>query len=61
MNEIAKFKKGDDCSSGAEHILDDAEDQGLIIEVSRKSLGYRESVIIATVGNPAKIASLKDP
>jgi accessory colonization factor AcfC len=60
LNEIAKSKKGDVFSSGAEYILDDAEDRGLIIKVSRKSLGYRRSVIIVPLGNPAKIASLKD-
>jgi molybdate transport system substrate-binding protein len=60
LNEIAKLKKGDVFSSGAEYILDDAEDQGLILKGSRKSLGYRRSVIIVPVGNPAKIASLKD-
>ena len=57
---MAKFKKGDVFSSGAEYILDDAEDQGLIIKGSRKSLGCRRAVIIVPVGNPAKIASLKD-
>jgi molybdate transport system substrate-binding protein len=60
LKEIAKFKKGDVFSSGAEYILDDAEDRGLIIKGSRKSLGYRRSVIIVPIGNPAKIASLKD-
>ena len=60
LNEIAKLKKGDVFSSGAEYILDDAEDRGLIIKGSRKSLGYRRSVIIVPVGNPAKIASLKE-
>ena len=60
LKEIAKFKKGDVFSSGAEYILDDAEDRGLIIKGSRKSLGYRRSVIIVPVGNPAKIASFKD-
>jgi len=60
LKEIAKFKKGDVFSSGAEYILDDAEDRGLIIKGSRKSLGYRRSVIIVSIGNPAKITSLKD-
>jgi len=59
LKEIAKFKKGDVFSSGAEYILDDAEDRGLIIKGSRKSLGYRRSVIIVPIGNP-KITSLKD-
>ena len=54
LKEIAKSKEGDVFSSGAEYILDDAEDQGLIIKGSRKSLGYRRSVIIVPVGNPAK-------
>jgi accessory colonization factor AcfC len=60
LKEIAKFKEGDVFSSGAEYILDDAEDQGLIVKGSRKSLGYRRSVMIVPVGNPAKIASIKD-
>ena len=47
-------------SSGAEWIFDDAEDLGLTIKGSRKSLGYRRSVIIVPLGNPAKITSLKD-
>jgi molybdate transport system substrate-binding protein len=60
LKEIAKFKEGDVFSSGAEYILDDAEDQGLIVKGSRKSLGYRRSVIIVPIGNPAKIASIED-
>jgi molybdate transport system substrate-binding protein len=60
LNEIAKFKKGDVFSSGAEYILDSAEDQGLIIKGSRKSLGFRRSVIIVPLGNPAQIGSLND-
>lgn len=60
LKEIVEFKKGDVFSSGAEYILDDAEDQGLIIKGSRMSLGYRRSVIVVPLGNPAKIASLKD-
>lgn len=60
LDEIERSKSGDVFSSGAEYILDDAEDRGLIIKGSRKSIGYRRSVIIVPVGNPAKIASLKD-
>jgi accessory colonization factor AcfC len=60
LDEIEKSQRGDVFSSGAEYILDDAEDQGLIIKGSRKSLGYRRSVIIVPIGNPAKITSLKD-
>jgi len=60
LDEIETSKRGDVFSSGAEYILDDAEDQGLIVKGSRKSLGYRRSVIIVPVGNPAKITSLRD-
>jgi len=60
LEEIARSKTGDVFCSGAEYILDDAEDRGLIIKGSRKSLGYRRSVIIVPVGNPARIKSLND-
>lgn len=60
LDEIEQSKSGDVFSSGAEYILDEAEDRGLIIKGSRKSLGYRRSVIIVPVGNPARIASLED-
>jgi accessory colonization factor AcfC len=60
LEEIAQSKIGDIFCSGAEYILDDAEDRGLVIKGSRKSLGYRRSVIIVPVGNPAKIGDLKD-
>ena len=60
LEEIEKSKTGDVFSSGAEYILDDAEDRGLMIKGSRKSLGYRRSVIVVPIGNPAKITSLRD-
>jgi len=40
LDEIERTKSGDVFSSGAEYILDDAEERGLIIQGSRKSLGY---------------------
>jgi accessory colonization factor AcfC len=58
--EIAESKQGDVISCGAEYMLDDSEDQGLTLKGTRKSLGFRRSVIIVAVGNPAKITSLKD-
>jgi accessory colonization factor AcfC len=58
--EIATKKQGDVISCGAEYMLDDSEDQGLTVRGTRRSLGFRRSVIIVPVGNPAKIASLKD-
>ena len=60
LAEIAASKVGDVISCGAEYILDDAEDDGLVVKSSRRSLGLRRSVIIVPKANPAKIASLND-
>jgi accessory colonization factor AcfC len=60
LAEIARSKQGNVISCGAEYILDEAEDQGLTIKGSRKSLGFRRSVLIVPVGNPANIRSLED-
>jgi molybdate transport system substrate-binding protein len=57
---ISVSREGDVISTGAEYILDEAEDRGLIVKGSRKSMGLRRSVIIVPIGNPAKIASLND-
>ena len=57
---IAVSKEGDAISCGAEYILDDAEDRGLVVKGSRRSMGFRRSVIIVPIGNPAKITSLND-
>ncbi len=57
---IAVSKAGDIISCGAEYILDEAEDRGLVVKGSRKSTGFRRSVIIVPLGNPAKITSLND-
>jgi len=60
LASIALSKQGDLISCGAEFILDEAENSGLITQGSRKSLGFRRSVIIVPVGNPSKVASLID-
>ena len=60
LAEIARSKQGDFISCGAEYILDEAEDQGLTTKGSRKSLGFRRSVLIVPVGNPRNIGSLED-
>jgi molybdate transport system substrate-binding protein len=57
---IVVSKQGDVISCGAEYILDEAEDRGLVIRGSRRSVGFRRSVIIVPIGNPAKITSLND-
>ena len=57
---ITETKDGDVFSGGAEYVLDDAEDRGLIIRGSRRSMGYRRSVIIVPPDNPANILSLND-
>ena len=57
---VATTKTGDVFSGGAEYVLDDAEDRGLVIKDSRRSLGYRRSVIIVPPDNPAKVSSLND-
>ena len=57
---VAASKTGDVFSSGAEYILDDADESGLINRESRRSLGFRRSAIIVPTGNPAKIRTLED-
>ncbi|MDH5481704.1 MAG: substrate-binding domain-containing protein [Candidatus Bathyarchaeota archaeon] len=57
---IAVSKQGDVISCGAEYVLDEAEDRGLVVKGSRRSMGFRRSVIIVPIGNPAKITSLQD-
>lgn len=57
---ISASKTGDVFSSGAEYILDDAEESGVIDRGSRRSLGFRRSAIIVPIGNPAKIRAIDD-
>ena len=60
LAEIAESERGDVISCGAEYVLDEAEDRGLIVRGSRRSVGFRRSVIIVPLGNPAGIHSLND-
>jgi molybdate transport system substrate-binding protein len=60
LEKAKMLQKGDVFSAGAEWVFDDSEELGMVIKGSRKSLGYRRSVIIIPLGNPAKITSLKD-
>ena len=57
---ISVSREGDVISTGAEYILDEAEDRGLVVKGSRRSMGLRRSVIIVPMGNPAKITSIND-
>ena len=57
---IVAEKEGDVISTGAEYILDEAEDQELVVKGSRKTLGFRRSVIVVPLENPTKITSLED-
>lgn len=57
---IARAKKGDLISCGAEFVLDEAEANGLVVSGSRASLGVRRSVVLVPPGNPKRVASLND-
>jgi len=58
--EIAESRRGDILTCGAEFILDDAQERGLIFNDTRRSVGYRKSAILVPVGNPKKIKSIFD-
>jgi accessory colonization factor AcfC len=45
---------------GAEHVMDVAEFDELILKASRMSIGYRRSVLLVQHGNPKHIAQLAD-
>jgi len=59
-SQIMETKEGDVLSCGAEYILDDAAQKGLIARDTTRSVGYRRSVILVQKGNPKKIASIGD-
>jgi len=60
ISEIAESRKSDILTCGAEFVLDDAQEKGLILKDTRRSVGYRKSAILVPVGNPKKIKSLFD-
>ncbi|HIE52439.1 MAG TPA: ABC transporter substrate-binding protein [Armatimonadetes bacterium] len=51
---------GDVICCGAEYLLDEFEDAGAIIKESRRTVGYRRSVLIVAPDNPKGITSLAD-
>jgi len=60
LKAIALTRKGDVMSCGAEYVHDEAEDRGLFKAGTRRSLGYRRSVLIVQEGNPRGIRGLED-
>ena len=60
ISDIAESKEGDILTCGAEFILDDAQERGLIHGDTRRSLGYRKSAILVPAGNPREIESISD-
>ena len=60
LTKMLETKKGDILQCGAEYILDDLEGKGLIVKQSRRSVGYRKSVILVPIGNQKNISSLED-
>jgi len=60
VSEIAELGKGDILTCGAEYILDDAQERGLIFRDTRRSVGFRKSAILVPMGNPKKIESISD-
>jgi len=60
LKAIALNMKGDVMSCGAEYVHDEAEDRGLFTRGTRRSLGYRRSVLIVQEGNPRGISKLGD-
>jgi ABC-type molybdate transport system substrate-binding protein len=60
LPSIANIREGDVFSAGAEYVLDDVEDRGLVIPGTRQSLGYLRSVTVVPLGNPARIHFLND-
>jgi len=58
--EIRTGRQGDLICCGAEYMLDEATEAGLVLGESRMSLGLRRSAILVPKGNPAGISSLED-
>ena len=60
LRAIRLNKKGDLISCGAEYVHDEAEDLGVLVKGTRRSLGCRRSVIVVEAGNPRGIRTLED-
>lgn len=60
LKAISLNRVGDVISCGAEYVHDEAEDAGILLKGTRRSLGFRRSVIVVQPGNPMGIDSLED-
>jgi len=60
ISDIDESNEGDILTCGAEFILDDAQERGLIFGDIRRSVGFRKSAILVQIGNPKKIRSIAD-
>ncbi len=60
LQAIRHNRDGDVISCGAEYVHDEAEDIGVLVKGTRRSLGYRRSVLITQEGNPKSIRRLED-
>jgi len=60
IREAKSKKDADILVVGAEHVMDVAEYDKLIITSSRRTIGYRRSVLLVQHGNPKGIAELAD-
>lgn len=60
ISEISELKQGDILTCGAEYILDEAQERGLILRNTRRSVGCRRSAILVPTSNPKKIKSISD-
>jgi len=60
LQAIRHNKKGDILSAGSEYVHDEAEDIGVLVKGTRRSLGYRRSVLITQECNPRGIKRIED-
>jgi len=60
LQAIRHNRDGDIISAGSEYVHDEAEDLGVLVKGTRRSLGYRRSVLITQQGNPKGIKGIED-
>jgi|Deesub1362B_J571_1020462.scaffolds.fasta_scaffold00486_8 accessory colonization factor AcfC len=60
LDEIKQSAIHDLVISGAEYLLDDAEEIGLIKKGTRNCIAYRKSALIVSKGNPKSIHTIED-